>query len=102
MKVYLAIVLLLALVVIIYSNSTPVNNVDNNIWDKLKTGKDYVKLIEKFNVKAWHFLECMGKDWCEHCVSPTLGCLKNESIVGCIELIACEAKDAFSCAQKLK
>ncbi|XP_054153787.1 uncharacterized protein LOC128952415 [Oppia nitens] len=100
MKAYLALVLLLALVAITYS--TPVDVDDNSNLDQSKTAKDYAKLIEKFGVKAWHFLECMGKDWCEHCVSPTLGCLKSKSIVGCIELIACEAKDAFSCAQKLK
>ncbi|CAG2174624.1 unnamed protein product [Oppiella nova] len=98
MKIQLTIVLLATLVAMAYS-LTPEE--DNNIIDKTKLAKKYVQLIEKFGEKAWHFLECMGMDWAEHCVSPTIGCMTAKSIVGCIELIACEAKDAKSCAQKL-
>ena len=75
---------------------------DYGLLDKLKLAEKYAKLIEKEGVKAWHFIECMGKDWALHCVQPTIGCLGAKSLVGCVELITCEGKSAKGCASSFK
>ena len=82
--------------------SAPAQPEEFGLKDDLKTAKKYAKLIEKEGEKAWHFLECMGKDWTEHCVSPTVACVAAKDIPGCIELIVCEGKDAKACASSFK
>ena len=63
--------------------------------------KSFKKFIDKYGKKALHFLSCMGKSWCENCVEPTLKCLQQQNITGCIALIECEEKSSLDCIHHL-
>ena len=82
--------------------SAPSQPEEFSLKDDLDLVKKYAKLIEKEGEKAWHFLECMGKDWAKDCAEQTVGCVKARDLPGCVELIECEGKDAKACASSFK
>jgi hypothetical protein len=69
---------------------------------KTQVALKFVHFIEKFGLKAWHFLECLGWDAALQCAEPILGTLVLHNPASAIALVKCEVPKMIKCAPALK
>ncbi|KAH9420435.1 hypothetical protein DERP_014054 [Dermatophagoides pteronyssinus] len=100
MKNYLAMLVILATIMIAVTMAAPSESPEAEIPEAAL--RKYHPLLKKFGEKAKIFLRCMGIEWVENCVKPTLNCIKAHNVIGCIELIVCTCKEVKDCVHHLR
>ncbi|OTF79223.1 hypothetical protein BLA29_009285 [Euroglyphus maynei] len=101
MKTYFAVLVLVATLMIVSTMAAPAEkNLDVKIPKAML--RKYHPLLKKFGEKAKIFLRCMGLEWVENCVEPTLKCIEARNVVGCMELIVCTCKEVKDCVHHLR
>jgi len=110
MKFFLALFLGICLVAATAASTVTIDGevydleiIELNFFEKLHEIEQKLKdFIVKYGKQAWSFIRCMGLDWAEHCIAPTLKCVAQRDIGGCLGLIVCEGKSAKTCSDLVK